>query len=66
MNSTATDLEKEKILKELAWQRMELMSVEERLREMAYDGSMTPSSGKLLADKIALVVEHLGVLGDCF
>lgn len=65
MKSIATDLEKEQILKELTNQRMELIGVEETIRRMAFEGSMTPSNGKILADKIMIVVEKLGVIKDC-
>ena len=54
----------ERIRVELANQRMELISIEEKLRQMAFDGSMTPGSGKALADRIALVVERLGVVKE--
>ena len=53
-----------RVKQELMNQRMELISVEEKLRSIAFDGSMTPASGKALADQIALVVERLGVIGD--
>lgn len=45
-------------------QRMELISIEKLLRGMAFDGAMTPSNGNLLANKIALISERLGVVED--
>ena len=48
----------------LAWVRMELMFVENELRRSSFEGSMTPSRGYILADKLVKASGEIGAILD--
>lgn len=65
LERTVDDAYKKEMARDaLAGVRMELMFVENELRRSAFDGSMTPSRGYILADKLVKASGEIGAILD--